>query len=290
MTRPPDIIAIDGGGTRCRVSCEIAGQRHTYESGSCNVTSDMDGAAQQILDGLDGLAEVISLDASKLHSVPAYLGLAGVTGPSKASEVAGRLPFSQVRIEEDRVAAARGALGLGNGALIHCGTGSFQVVQTDGHPRFAGGWGARLGDEASAQWVGRMALSATLNAQDQLTPHTDLTTALLAQFGGTTGIVEFAAKASASDLGTIAPDVTAAGEAGDAIARTILEDGANWLTFAIKRLGWAAPMPITFTGGIAPCYARYFHEDLQDVLAPAFGTPLDGAIALAYDFKKELMG
>lgn len=49
-------------------------------------------------------------------------------------------------------------------------------------------------------------------------------------------------------------------------------------------------MQIIFTGGIAPCYARYFHEDLQNVLAPALGTPLDGAIALAYDFKKEIIG
>lgn len=290
MTRPPEILAIDGGGTRCRVACDMAGQRHTFETGSCNVTSDMDGSVAQILRGLEGLATLIGVNVSALHAVPTYLGLAGVTGPDKARDVAARLPFTNCRVEEDRAAAARGALGNRDGALIHCGTGSFQVVQTNGKARFAGGWGARLGDEASAQWVGRLALSATLNAQDQLAPHTELTDGLLAQFGGTTGIVDFAARASASDFGALAPMVTQAATTGDAAAKTIMQNGASGLSFAIKRLGWTPRMPIALTGGIAPCFAPYFDETLQTALAPAIGTPLDGAIALAHDFKKEITG
>ncbi|MGH1412264.1 MAG: BadF/BadG/BcrA/BcrD ATPase family protein [Pelagimonas sp.] len=290
MTRPPEILAIDGGGTRCRVACEHNGQRFHFESGSCNVTSDLDGSIEQIMRGLKGLARLLHIDLEMFKDTPCYLGLAGVTGPEKAQDVARRLPLTHVRIEEDRAPAARGALGRQNGALIHCGTGSFQAVQHNGRARFAGGWGARLGDEASAQWVGRLALSDTLLVHDGLKQPSDLSQELLTHFESTTGIVAFAAAANAADFGHLAPRVTKAAAKADPIAQEIMRQGAERLTFALTHLGWTTGMPIMLTGGIAPSFAPYFSADMQAALTPANGTPIDGAISLAHDFRKEITG
>ncbi|WP_299937993.1 BadF/BadG/BcrA/BcrD ATPase family protein [uncultured Pelagimonas sp.] len=290
MTRPPEILAIDGGGTRCRVACEVNGQRFQFESGSCNVTSDLDGSVTQIMRGLNGLAAEIGAEEADLLNIPCYLGLAGVTGAEKAQEVADRLPFQHVRIEEDRAPAARGALGRQDGALIHCGTGSFQAFQVDGHARFAGGWGARLGDEASAQWVGRLALSVTLEVQDGLHPASDLTRGLMDHFGNATEIVAFAATADAAAFGRLAPQVTKAAAEADPLAQAIMQRGADRLAFALAHLGWTSDMPVMLTGGIAPSFAPYFDAPLQAALTPANGTPIDGAISLAHDFRKEITG
>ena len=38
------ILAVDGGGSTCRVALDHAGSRHVVSLGAANVTSDFDGA------------------------------------------------------------------------------------------------------------------------------------------------------------------------------------------------------------------------------------------------------
>ena len=120
------------------------------------------------------------------------------------------LPLDHARIEDDRRSALVGALGSRDGAIAHCGTGSFLGANTNGKMRFAGGWGPVLGDEASAQWVGRKSLAATLNALDGLALRTPLVDEMLNHFGSSEAIVAFAAKASPADFGLLAQRTTKA--------------------------------------------------------------------------------
>ncbi|SMX26613.1 Glucosamine kinase GspK [Pelagimonas phthalicica] len=281
MTTIPDVIAIDGGGSRCRVACEINGARVVVETGSSNVSTDLAEAVNSITQGLVLLASEINLPVETLHSVPAYLGLAGVTGDEKAQEVAAALPFATCKIEEDRMPALNGALDGQDGALMHCGTGSFQAVQIDGSARFAGGWGAILGDEASSQWVGRKALSATLAAQEGLQAGSALTEAILAKFGNAADIIAFAGQADAADFGALAPMVTQAAETADPIAHEIMQDGTDIIADALRQMGWQAHLPLTYTGGIAPHFATFLPQDMKNNLTAPKGSPLDGAFALA---------
>lgn len=287
--RQSAVIAIDGGGTYCRVALSIAARAPlVVETGPANVSSDFDKALREVSTGLDRLAHMANLSPDDLSEIPAFIGLAGVTGPAIAERLAASLPFKHVRIEDDRPASLRGSLGGEDGFVAHCGTGSFLAAQINGKPRLAGGWGPVLDDEASAQWVGRMALTLTLKALDGRVPPSRLTEELLQQYGSSAAIVKFAGETSPADLGRLAPLVTRRAETGDPTACRILMHAAADLSKSLRALGWHPGLGICLTGGIAPYYSTYLPSDMQTALRAPAGDPLSGAIALAWDLVWDL--
>lgn len=284
---PQTILAVDGGGTRCRLALDGAAGRQVVEVGSANVTSNFDAAIATIDTGITALAQASGLARDDLLALPAYLGLAGASDEVMSKRVADALPFDRVRVEEDWRAALRGALGPRDGALAHCGTGSFFSIQVGDDVRSVGGWGWRLGDEASAYWVARAALAKTLEAVDGLIDVTDLTRALVARFGSPGELVRHAGRSTPGEIGEIAPLVTSAAEAGDPVARAILQDGADHIARVLGKIGWRAGMALCLTGGIGPAYRPYLPPDLRAALTEPEGNPIDGAVALARAFAAE---
>lgn len=286
--RTSPVLAIDGGGTRCRAAFCDGGAVLSVETGSANVSTDFDAAVREIVAGLVRLAELAGRSRDALSALPAFIGLAGVTGPAIAERLRAALPLKRARIADDRPAALRGALGRRNGVVAHCGTGSFFAAQRDGAMRFAGGWGPVLGDEASAQWAGRAALRLTLEAVDGRRAATPLTERLLADFGGAAGVVRFAGAARPADFGALAPQVTACAGRGDAVAVEIMRLGAAEIARALPHLGWSPGEALCLTGGIGPRYADWLDAPCRAALTAPEGAPLDGALALARDFAAEI--
>ncbi|WP_421704135.1 BadF/BadG/BcrA/BcrD ATPase family protein [Aliiroseovarius sp.] len=282
------IIAVDGGGTRCRIALKRGQDTTVVETGSANVTSNFDGAVAEIEAGLNALAEHSAMSLPRLTAIPAYVGLAGVTGPAIAERLTQALPFDRVVVEDDRPAALRGALGAQDGFVAHCGTGSFIAAQIDGQRRIVGGWGPVLGDPASAQWVGRHALSYTLDAADGLAPNTGMAQHFLSTLGGTAGVVAFAASARPADFGALAPVVTDHAEAGDALAIALMGDAAGLLVRLLTKMGWTPGKTICLTGGIGPSYATHLPAQMQMDLKAPLGEPLSGALSLAREFSTEV--
>lgn len=290
MTRAPDTfaLAVDGGGTLCRLALSDGRKVWQVALGAANVSTDFDAACAELKRGLGALAQQVGIDQAQLAEVPAYLGLAGITGQPLADRLAEVLSFSHVRIEDDRPSALRGALGTDDGVVAHCGTGSFLAAQRDGQPRFAGGWGPVLGDQASAQWVGRRALSEVLECTDGVIAPTELSGHLLSRFAGAAGIVKAASGMSPTEFGALAPEVTRYAGQGDALAISIMQAGAGYLADRVVKMGWASGLPICLTGGIGPHYATYLPDVMQQALTSPLGDPLSGAIALAHAFRKEI--
>lgn len=289
MNALPDILAVDGGGTRCRVACVLAGEKHLVEAGSANASTDIEGTLAEVRKGLGRLADRIGLELDDLRQVPTFIGLAGVVSPEIALRVAKGLPLDRVRVEDDRPASVRAALGSGDGATAHCGTGSFFAIQRGGAIRLSGGWGSILGDEASAQWLGRKALLATLDVADGLRRESDLSTLLLQRFGSSAGIVAFAAKATPADFGALAPLVTEAETLDDNLATDLLQRGADHIARTLIAMGWDSSLPICLTGGMASHYGGYLPQDMRINITSAKGEPIDGALSLARDFADEVM-
>lgn len=281
------VLAVDGGGTRCRVACAIAGSVCQVEAGSANVSTDFNGAVGQIRAGLDALAGKLGVDPRSLIGLPAFVGLAGVTDAALAQRLKDAVGFACARVEDDRPAAVRGALGAQDGVVVHCGTGSFLASQRNRVMRFAGGWGPVLGDEASAQWVGRQALSRTLSALDGVHPRSDLTRSLLSDLGGAPGIVQFAGRATPFQFGELAPQVTKAAGNGDVVAVRIMRAGADYVVETAGQLGWQSGVTICLTGGIAKHYADYLPPDMQSCIRPPLGEPMAGALELAREVQHE---
>jgi len=278
------VIAVDGGGTRCRLAHDDGNAVVVVETGSANVSSDFDGAVAQVIAGLDLLADRTGVAPDVLGAMPAFIGLAGVTGRIIANRLAEALPLTALQVADDRPAALRGVLGGADGVLAHCGTGSFFAIQSGGEMRFVGGWGPRLGDEASAQWIGRKALRAALDQADLRCAPTPMTRQFLADLGGVCGIVGFAGRAAPAEFGALAPTVTRHAREGDPQARRIMQAGADEIAATLREVGWKPGLPVCLTGGIGPHFADYLPADLRAAIARPMGTPLDGALALARAF------
>ena len=284
----PSVIAVDGGGTRCRLLYDGPRGRHLVERGSANVSSDFDAAIAEMNAGLADLAGRAGLSLAELRALPAYLGLAGMTNEALGARVAAGLGLGHARVEEDRLCALRGALGRDDGAVAHFGTGSFFAFQHGGAVRVAGGWGSRLGDEGSAFWLARRALTATLEAVDRLIAPTDLTRALLDRFGAASEIVAFAAQATPAEVAELARLVTAAAGTGDAVGQAILRAAADHIVSVLGRMGWQPGMALCLTGGLGPTYRAVLPVALQAALTEPRATPVEGALELARDLAAEL--
>ncbi len=283
------VLAIDGGGTRCRVASADSDGVISVETRSANVSTDFDGSVREILDGILRLGEQIGVTRGELEARPAFVGLAGVTGTQMVERLKAALPFQNVRIEDDRAAALRGSLSDDDGFLAHCGTGSFFGVQRDGAQRFVGGWGSVLGDEASAQWIGRRALAAALDTVDGRRERSPLTDDLLSKFEGAEGIVRFAGSVGPSEFGMIAQNVTAAAQRKDPNAADVMQAGAGEISQTLLHLGWQPGDPICLTGGIGPYYAPMLPDEMRRCVVDPKGSPLDGAVSLARELAREVI-
>ncbi|MGX9354567.1 BadF/BadG/BcrA/BcrD ATPase family protein [Roseobacteraceae bacterium S113] len=274
-------IGIDGGGTGCRLALVREAQRFETEGGPCNVSTDLAGALREVSAGLDRLAAQSGLDRGAVRALPACLGLAGVVAGDPRKDICDALRLTSAYVVDDRAIALRGALGAADGAMVGLGTGSFFALQRDGRIRLAGGWGLRLGDEASGAWLGREALTRTLQAVDDLEPHSPLTEALLARLGNAAGLVAFSLKAKPQDYAALAPEIVVAADAGDIAARDLIRRGRSHIMQTLETLGWEAPMPLCLTGGLSESYARYLPSPVQSALTSPAATALDGALMIA---------
>lgn len=276
-------LAIDGGGTRCRFALVLDGQMVREEGGAANVSTDFTAAVSVIKAGIRALAQNARVDAEMLYGLPAFVGVAGVTGLDMTSRLSAALTFTNVRYADDRPAVLKSALDKREGMIAHCGTGSFFGCQKRGKQTFVGGWGAKLGDEASALWVGHTLLKRSLQAKDGLRPMTDLPQATLEGFGDAPGVVRFAVDASTTEIAALAPMVTEAFQSGDALATEIMQDGADHVSGMMRHLGWTKGLPIALTGGIASHYVALLPAEMAHSVEHSATPPIEGALALARD-------
>jgi glucosamine kinase len=257
-------------------------QRYDVTLGPANIATDFDAAMAVLRDGIAQLAQAAALPVGTLAGLPATLALAGVVEDRDGARVTAALGLARARVIDDRTAAVRGALGGRDGSVAGLGTGSFFARVSGGRMRCAGGWGARLGDEASGFWLGREALRLTLETIDGLRPASDLTSDMLARTGGSArGIVDFAATATPDGYAALAPAVIAAAGAGDPAAREIVIRGAAHVTGMIRRLDHTPGQPLCLTGGLAGAYALLIARPLAEDLAPAISGALDAALEMA---------
>lgn len=283
----PGAIAVDGGGTHCRIALIKDNSIDTVVSDPANVSSDFSGSVNAIVSGLIELSQRNSVSMDQLKDTSAYLGLAGVIDQQIAQQLLQALPFSRATVQDDRPSALRGALGTADGVLAHCGTGSFFAAQYDKQQRLTGGWGGVLDDVASARWAGARALSLTLYSVDGTQPQTELTRSLLHEYSGATGIVSFASGATATELGQVAKTVTAYARKNDVVAHQVLSDGAEIIAASLAGIGWTDGDTICLTGGLGPWYKSYLPPDMQCCVKEPLAEPLDGAIDLARELYLE---
>jgi glucosamine kinase len=270
-------IGIDGGGTGCRVALSVAGGpvRET-RGGAANIVTDPAGAEAAIRLALTEALAAQGLGLEALSRARICAGLAGARLPGEADRFATRLPYLAY-VVDDSVTALEGALEGREGTLASLGTGSFFIARAGDTIRHVGGWGFRLGDEGSAAWAGRMALSLALRVADGRLPPDPLAEALMDACPPHP--VLWAQAARPGDFAQLVKLVVA--HPDSAIADRVLSAILDALREGLAAVGHAPGAPLVLTGGLGEMLTDRLPEDLRAGLAPAAGRPLDGALRLA---------
>lgn len=276
MTRRID-IGIDGGGTGCRVALSVAGGTVSETAGGpANIVTDPDGAAAAIRAAIAAALATQGFGSEALAAARVCAGLAGARLPGAAAAFAVRLPFA-AHVVDDSVTALEGALSGADGTLASLGTGSFFIARHGGTVRHVGGWGFRLGDEGSAAWAGRLALSLALHVGDGRLPADPLADALIAACPPHPVI--WAGSANPGEFAQLVRIVLAHPDSPIAlrVQAAILEA----LGDGLAAVGHAPGCPLVLTGGLGEFLAPTLPGALRADLRPALGRPLDGALRLA---------
>ncbi len=284
------IVAVDGGGTGCRVRLADRAGREiaSAKGGPANVNTDFDAAQANILEAVAAAYRAAGLDPARRGGDVAWLGLAGAAFADLARRMEGALGFAKARVTTDSDTTVEGALGGTDGTVALIGTGSFFVRREGGRERHIGGWGYHLGDECSGAWLGRELLRAVLLAHDGLIEHSPLTKAVFARYDEVPGaMVRHAQAATPGEIARLAPEVAEARAAGDPVAGEIMGRGLDLLCERLEALGAGESGPLYMMGGLGPVYQPLLPARYGRLCRPAHGDALSGAITLA---RRHLLG
>ncbi len=270
------VAAVDGGGTKTAAAlADRRGEvRILLEAAGCNpqdgpgwdavlrevlgrVLSNPGGVAAAVL-GVPGFGEVPAHDAAVL----ALLREA--------------LPVAHEAIN-DVVLAHLGAFGGGEGVLVLSGTGSMAVARGPGGFARVGGWGDILGDEGSAGWIGREALTLAARALDGRAPGSlGFARALCGQLGAEGDFAPLAwlmaqPGTPRAAVASVARHVDALAREGDEEAIRLMRAAAGELSLAAR----AAAERVGLADGFrwVPAGGAFRSETLTRAVTEALGAP-----------------
>lgn len=243
------VLGIDGGGTKTEAVVADAEGRVVWRArvGGLDPTAGPEWEA---------LLGQLSRDAGPVDGaalgLPCHGEIADIS--RRQMRVAAQLFGVTVRVANDVALAFEGALAGGDGVLVLAGTGSMAWARGPLGTHRVGGWGDLFGDEGSAYWIGREALARVSRELDGRNPGTGFTEALLRRIGIAPG--ELSAWAYGPEqrprIAGIAADVSALSQAGDAVARGLMQAAGEELGLlgrtAARRCG--TPDRWSFAGGV----------------------------------------
>jgi N-acetylglucosamine kinase-like BadF-type ATPase len=259
------VIGVDGGGSKTlAVLAESSGRELGRGlAGGCNFQVVGEQAARAtILTAIRTAFERAELPFKTVAGI--CMGLAGVGRAADQDWVEDFVREEglarRLAIAHDGQLLLWAGTPLGWGVGIVSGTGSIAYGRSpDGREARAGGWGYLLGDEGSGYAIGRAALQAVAQAEDERGPATTLTGRVLAQWkldqpsdlvrqvyqGGKQGRIEIAA---------LAEVVLEEAASGDEVAAAIETRAARELALqaaaVIRRLGFSGEVPCALGGGV----------------------------------------
>lgn len=195
-------------------------------------------------------------------------------------------------VQNDVRIAFDGAFAMGGGGLILAGTGSMAWASRGGpdapHIR-VGGWSEVFGDEGSAYWIGREALSLASQELDGRRVETGFSTGILAAIGtGADGLSDWVAShpQPRAAIAALSRRVADLDSAGDATARDLLHSAADALALTLQaalRRAADADLPWSHAGSVltnATIRQRITHRLGRDPQPPRL-PPVGGALLRA---------
>jgi N-acetylglucosamine kinase-like BadF-type ATPase len=233
------VLGVDGGGTKTAAVAMDAAQRILGRGVGPSSNHNDVGAAAAAAALRQAIEQALSEAGADFTDVVGIcLCLAGVDRSADRELVTGLVraiyPFPCIAIYNDAVGALAAGTGRLLGVAVIAGTGTIAYgFNRHGRSARAAGWGALLADYGSGFWIGMEALHAIVRAADGRGPATALTERVLACLG----LVKVEDLISWTygepfhwhRFAALAPMVTEAAQAGDAMARDILRRAGRYL-------------------------------------------------------------
>ncbi|KXI29870.1 BadF/BadG/BcrA/BcrD ATPase family protein [Paraglaciecola hydrolytica] len=279
-------IGIDGGGTKCKARLEDANGTLLVEAiaGPANAARDLDGTLHSIYMACDMLlSQVADLNISYAQ-IHAGIGLAGVNLPHVKEELLARKhPFASQVISTDLHIACLGAHSGEDGAIIITGTGSSGASIVNNKCIEIGGHGFVVGDKGSGAWLGKMAVTHSLEALDGIITPCILSQSVLDVLQCKTAydLVTMSINAKPAFFAQLAPLVLNLATDKQPAAITLVSDGANYISQLARCLMQQASSRISIIGGISSLLIPWLAPDVRAILSDAKLPPEAGAILLA---------
>lgn len=307
------LVAVDGGASRCRLAAFDARGARTAEVVLDAHASLSLGEAEAWANLRAGLARLAATLERRIEGAPSEaaqggarpsgwlpavlaLGLAGALREERRARLLDLIGADHARaVAAGRVSPARprchvvtdghaqlvGATGGEPGICLAVGTGSVVHWRArDGRFGMAGGWGFPVGDEGSGAWLGLRLLQRHLWHRDGERSASPLMDALAARVGDAVSALQgWTTTARSSAFATLAPLIVDAAENGDALALSLLDEGAGHLA----RLIALAPrdLPIVLAGGLGEVYRPRLVARFAGRFVEARGDALDGLWRIA---------
>ncbi len=281
-------LGIDGGGTRTKAKVfDQTGQcLGVAESGPANIASSLVQAKQAIVEVVCKAIKNANINhcvrTDELH-VAAGLAGANVASAHKGLE-AWEQPFASFRFASDLQTAIIGAHAGQKGALLIVGTGSCAASWHHNKLKQFGGHGLTLGDKGSGAWLGKQAVSHSLECLDGIIPQTLLAERICQylQLDTTQALVEEFHNAAPSRFGELAPLVMQLAKEHEHAAIQIVKEGAEYLSGIARQALAHGNGKLALSGGVAKIITPYLAADVQDAIVPVARCPEWGAVYLFY--------
>lgn len=281
-------LGVDGGATKCivRLEDEFGQILGTGRGGSANIRLSVEATWQSILHALtEALAPLKLSPADAAPYIRVGMGLAGCEVQDALQAFLDQAPqFQELKVTSDAHTACLGAHAGQDGAIIIAGTGVVGY-HTQGHQTAkVSGWGFPHDDQGGGAWLGLRALTLTLQWQDGRARATPLTQIVDAHFyHDFTAMVDWANRATSTELATLAPLVFKAAHSGDEAALSYLHEAAGHLdrvseALFAKQIAETPPLPCVLMGSVAPHLKSYLKASTKARLVEGKTSPEAGAI------------
>jgi len=304
----PYYLGIDGGGTK--TTCAVGDDSHLIATAVAGPSNMVRVGEQQTRESLEQAVRQACAAAGITPAEVARtcIGGSGAAHPelaAKVKQILAEILATPIDVVGDMQIALEAAFEAGPGVIVIAGTGSIAYGRDQqGNTLRAGGWGFAIGDEGSAHWIGRAAVSAVLRAADrgEMAPEnrvgsndSTLATALLKAWSAGS-LVDLARAANAippPNFAALFPNVAASKD--DLATQVLTRAGRELAELAavVSRRLFAqvgpASIPVAMTGGVfrhAPLVRQVFYNELHK-LDPRTDVnlqvvePVEGALRMA---------
>jgi len=231
------ILSVDGGATKtCAVIYDekVRGFLSSGISGASNFMSVSEQASRENIQiAVDSALQEAGVANGELDYI--VLGLAGIGDSARSTEIGNNIVRKifgpkKYRLENDGLVAYRMSNLFDDGVMFAPGTGSVGYYQKNQIIQRVGGWGWFAGDEGSASWISKTAITYAERQSDGILPGSSMVELVEQYFGdnfrNVTGSIE--KNRDKRKIAMMAPYVTKLAMAGDQVAISIIQEAGRY--------------------------------------------------------------